>query len=188
MMYYQNILEVFTNEKLVVHDGNKYAYDFLFNEILPKKVVVYGEDVNSILIELFKLKKFYNYWENKKQVYVILKESNLEELFNFLNLVRDDQSIFLIIHVDKYPCKTGIRDLDSRLNAFLNIEITVPDDVVKLIDEYFLSKYIKVPEKILKYIAIRVNRDNIKEKVDIIATESLRQKKKISINFIKKFF
>lgn len=191
----QNIINIFNNEEFVVHKGNKLAYEYLFNNSSrDKRIVLYGNtaEITSHLFATYTFCKFTSLAgykkTNPKYVFIDLEQTqDLVDLFNFLNYIKHKE-IFLVIETDKYPVNTEIPDLNSRLNAILNIYIDNSQDLIQfknLIALYFQAKYIEVSSKTIDFLALRLPNTNIKSTIDFIAEESLKQNKKITTSFIK---
>lgn len=195
-MILQNILSI-SNDEFVVHKGNHFAYQYLVNNTdLSKKVILYGNS-NDILEFLFKKYSFYSFrtleeYKNQQNTNVYINinsdENDNIEIFHFLNFIYNAQNIFLVVKSDNYPIDTSIKDLNSRLNSFLNIYVNNSEDIdefQKIIISYFKNQHILVNDKVIRFLSFRLNSHDLKKKIDFISEKSLILNRKITIDFIK---
>lgn len=133
-------------------------------------------------------------YQGKKSNYII---ENLElnpeievALFHFINYLVESKDFLLITsRVPQSNLGCSLKDLDSRLKAFSAIKIHDPDDdlVEKIIVKYFSDFQVVIGQEVVKFLQMRIER-SYQRLFSILAQlneESLSQKKKISVNFIK---
>ena len=86
--------------------------------------------------------------------------------------------------------KFKLRDLESRINSFINIGIELPtDDLLQvIISKFFSDKQISINPKISEYIIKNVERsyDKMFKFIKDLDELSLSSGKSININLIKK--
>ena len=86
--------------------------------------------------------------------------------------------------------KFKLRDLESRINSFINIGIELPtDDLLQvIISKFFSDKQISINPKISEYIIKNVDRsyDKMFKFIKDLDELSLSSGKSININLIKK--
>ena len=114
-----------------------------------------------------------------------------EFLYTFLNQSKQLEK-YIVINT-KLPLrkmKFKLRDLESRINSFINIGIELPtDDLLQvIISKFFSDKQISINPKISEYIIKNVDRsyDKMFKFIKDIDELSLSSGKSININLIKK--
>ena len=120
-------------------------------------------------------------------------DNNIEEnlLYSILNQSKQLENYILITsNLSIKDTKFGLKDLQSRMNSFLQFGIELPtDDLLKVIISKTLSeKQIKINPKILDYILNNVERsyDKMFKFLKDLDELSLSTGKSININLIKK--
>ena len=112
-------------------------------------------------------------------------------LYSLINIVEQENKYLLITSlkpINKFDFK--LKDLNSRINNCLFVEIGAPDDelIYALIVKNFSDRQINIDKKIIEYIIKRINR-SYKDiflfiyKVDQL---SLQKSKPINLSIIKK--
>ena len=114
-----------------------------------------------------------------------------EFLYTFLNQSKQLEK-YIVINT-KLPLrkmKFKLRDLESRINSFINIGIELPtDDLLQvIISKFFSDKQISINPKISEYIIKNVDRsyDKMFKFIKDLDELSLSSGKSININLIKK--
>ncbi|PIR37131.1 MAG: DNA replication protein [Alphaproteobacteria bacterium CG11_big_fil_rev_8_21_14_0_20_39_49] len=112
-------------------------------------------------------------------------------LLHFYNMVKEADSGYLLMTAGNSPSNMKIRlaDLRSRLGAVASIGINDPDDEIlrQILVKRFASRQLKVDMDVIKYIVSRMERSFLaaEKLVDILDKEALKQKKNITIPFVK---
>ncbi len=111
-------------------------------------------------------------------------------LFHFINYLVESQDYLLITScVSQSSLGCNLKDLDSRLKAFSTLKIHEPDDnlVEKIIVKYFSDFQVVINNEAVKFLQMRVERSYQKLFAILVQLneESLSQKKKLSVSFIK---
>lgn len=123
--------------------------------------------------------------------FLICKKSNLDEkILNLINLLSEKKSFLLITSKTPPPNFSFIlKDLLSRLNAFLVIEIKEPDQdlLKKIIVKRLKIRQINLTNRQILFLINRIERTylNIKKVTDLIDKLSLQKKSNININLFK---
>ena len=156
-------------------------------KILQKKINSIILDANEISNNSLKIINNYNC--------VILDNfsNNINEnlLYSFINqIIQKDQ--YLVLN-SMSPIKTsnvGLKDLESRLQSFVDLGIDLPtDDLLRVIlTKSFSDIQIKVDIKLLEYILKNIERtyETVFQFIKDIDKESLSSGKSISLKLIKK--
>lgn len=111
-------------------------------------------------------------------------------LFHFINSLVESQG-YLLVTSCVSPSRLGcsLKDLDSRLKAFSALRIREPDDdlVEKIIVKYFSDFQVVISSDVVRFLQMRVERSyqRLFSILMRLNEESLSQKKKISVSFIK---
>ena len=157
---------------------NKYFKQKL--NLISVDAVKFDEKINDI-IQNFDCIVIDNYDGNIKE----------DSFYSFLNQVRQLNKIIVINSLQNVKSfQIKLKDLKSRLNSFLEIEIGLPtDDLIRvIISKTFSDKQIKLSNKNLEYIIKNIERsyDKIFKFTKDIDNISLSTGKSININLIKK--
>ena len=119
--------------------------------------------------------------------------NNIEEkiLYSILNLsIQLNKFVLINSVIPIKKMKISLKDLKSRLEAFVDISIDLPtDDLLRvIIVKSFSDKQIKINTRLLEYIIKNIGRsyENIFKFIQDIDNESLSSGKSININLIKK--
>ncbi len=147
-------------------------------------------------------------WQQFSSAYILTPEDNLElallelnsafiiedigtwqeeKLLHCFNLLNENKKYLLMTAESRQ--NFALKDLFSRINSIYSIQIEQPDDeLVKiLLFKFFSSKDIKIPSKVVEFLALRIPRqiDLILESVDTINQFALVHKRSITIPLIK---
>ena len=149
-------------------------------------------------------------WQNLSNAFVIKKGANIlsgtiikeynafiledielwdeVEAFHYFNLINEYHK-YLLITTGQVLKNFVLRDLSSRLNTVMHVEIKQPDDVLmkKLIFKHFSDNAIRVPEHILNYLLINLPRqfDQIITLLKEITNTAIVYKRAVTISLIK---
>ena len=121
----------------------------------------------------------------------IIKEGFEEKILNFINIISQKKG-FLLITSRKIPKELlcSLKDLLSRLNASLVIEVKEPNEdlIQKIILKHLELRQIQISKKNLSYLLARMERtySSAINLTKIIDEESLESHSNISIEFLKK--
>ena len=205
-----NLKKDYDEQDFYVSSSNKYAFNIIngWPKWLKRTVNLYGEQYSgkSHLSKIFETKttclniesiNFTNEILLKfktKQVLIVENFNfNIPEklLYSLINIVEQENKYLLITSlkpINKFDFK--LKDLNSRINNCLFVEIGAPDDelIYALIVKNFSDRQINIDKKIIEYIIKRINR-SYKDiflfiyKVDQL---SLQKGKPINLSIIKK--
>lgn len=111
-------------------------------------------------------------------------------LFHFINYIVESRRYLLITsRTPLYKVVCHLKDLESRLKALSSISIKELDEdlIEKVIIKYFSDLQVSINYDAVKFLKVRINRSykELFSTLERINKDSLSQKKKISINFIK---
>ena len=205
-----NLKKDYHEQDFYVSSSNKHAFNIInsWPKWLKRTVNLYGEKYSgkSHLSKIFEAKttclniESINF-TNEILVKFKTKQALIIENFNFnipekllyslINTVEQENKYLLITSLkplNKFDFK--LKDLNSRINNCLFIELSAPDDelIYALIIKNFSDKQINIDKKIIEYIIKRINR-SYKDiflfiyKVDQL---SLQKGKPINLSIIKK--
>ena len=205
-----NLKKDYDEQDFYVSSSNKYAFNIIngWPKWLKRTVNLYGEQYSgkSHLSKIFETKTTCLNIESINFTSEILlkfktKQALIIENFNFnipekllyslINIVEQENKYLLITSlkpINKFDFK--LKDLNSRINNCLFVEIGAPDDelIYALIVKNFSDRQINIDKKIIEYIIKRINR-SYKDiflfiyKVDKL---SLQKGKPINLSIIKK--
>ena len=205
-----NLKKDYDEQDFYVSSSNKYAFNIIngWPKWLKRTVNLYGEQYSgkSHLSKIFETKTTCLNIESINFTSEILlkfktKQALIIENFNFnipekllyslINIVEQENKYLLITSlkpINKFDFK--LKDLNSRINNCLFVEIGAPDDelIYALIVKNFSDRQINIDKKIIEYIIKRINR-SYKDiflfiyKVDQL---SLQKGKPINLSIIKK--
>ena len=205
-----NLKKDYDEQDFYVSSSNKYAFNIIngWPKWLKRIVNLYGEQYSgkSHLSKIFETKTTCLNIESINFTSEILlkfktKQALIIENFNFnipekllyslINIVEQENKYLLITSLkplNKFDFK--LKDLNSRINNCLFVEIGAPDDelIYALIVKNFSDRQINIDKKIIEYIIKRINR-SYKDiflfiyKVDQL---SLQKGKPINLSIIKK--
>jgi len=205
-----NLKKDYDEQDFYVSSSNKYAFNIIngWPKWLKRTVNLYGEQYSgkSHLSKIFETKttclniesiNFTNEillkFKTKQALIVENFNFNIPEklLYSLINIVEQENKYLLITSlkpINKFDFK--LKDLNSRINNCLFVEIGVPDDelIYALIVKNFSDRQINIDKKIIEYIIKRINR-SYKDiflfiyKVDQL---SLQKGKPINLSIIKK--
>ena len=205
-----NLKKDYDEQDFYVSSSNKYAFNIIngWPKWLKRTVNLYGEQYSgkSHLSKIFETKttclniesiNFTNEillkFKTKQALIVENFNFNIPEklLYSLINIVEQENKYLLITSlkpINKLDFK--LKDLNSRINNCLFVEIGAPDDelIYALIVKNFSDRQINIDKKIIEYIIKRINR-SYKDiflfiyKVDQL---SLQKGKPINLSIIKK--
>ena len=205
-----NLKKDYDEQDFYVSSSNKYAFNIIngWPKWLKRTVNLYGEQYSgkSHLSKIFETKttclniesiNFTNEillkFKTKQALIIENFNFNIPEklLYSLINIVEQENKYLLITSlkpINKFDFK--LKDLNSRINNCLFVEIGVPDDglIYALIVKNFSDRQINIDKKIIEYIIKRINR-SYKDiflfiyKVDQL---SLQKGKPINLSLIKK--
>ena len=205
-----NLKKDYDEQDFYVSSSNKYAFNIIngWPKWLKRTVNLYGEQYSgkSHLSKIFETKttcfniesiNFTNEillkFKTKQALIIENFNFNISEklLYSLINIVEQENKYLLITSLkplNKFDFK--LKDLNSRINNCLFVEIGVPDDelIYALIVKNFSNRQINIDKKIIEYIIKRINR-SYKDiflfiyKVDQL---SLQKGKPINLSIIKK--
>ena len=205
-----NLKKDYDEQDFYVSSSNKYAFNIIngWPKWLKRTVNLCGEQYSgkSHLSKIFETKTTCLNIESINFTSEILlkfktKQALIIENFNFnipekllyslINIVEQENKYLLITSlkpINKFDFK--LKDLNSRINNCLFVEIGAPDDelIYALIVKNFSDRQINIDKKIIEYIIKRINR-SYKDiflfiyKVDQL---SLQKGKPINLSIIKK--
>lgn len=119
------------------------------------------------------------------------KVSDEPALLHFFNAVKETTTGYLVMTARDNPANIGIRlaDLRSRLAAVSSIRINDTDDEMmrQMLVKKFAERQLKVEMDVIKYIVHKAERSfsALDKIVDTLDTEALKNKKNITIPFVK---
>ena len=205
-----NLKKDYDEQDFYVSSSNKYAFNIIngWPKWLKRAVNLYGEQYSgkSHLSKIFETKttclniesiNFTNEillkFKTKQALIIENFNFNIPEklLYSLINIVEQENKYLLITSlkpINKFDFK--LKDLNSRINNCLFVEIGAPDDelIYALIVKNFSDRQINIDKKIIEYIIKRINR-SYKDiflfiyKVDQL---SLQKGKPINLSIIKK--
>ena len=205
-----NLKKDYDEQDFYVSSSNKYAFNIIngWPKWLKRTVNLYGEQYSgkSHLSKIFETKttclniesiNFTNEillkFKTKQALIIENFNFNIPEklLYSLINIVEQENKYLLITSLkplNKFDFK--LKDLNSRINNCLFVEIGAPDDelIYALIVKNFSDRQINIDKKIIEYIIKRINR-SYKDiflfiyKVDQL---SLQKGKPINLSIIKK--
>ena len=205
-----NLKKDYDEQDFYVSSSNKYAFNIIngWPKWLKRTVNLYGEQYSgkSHLSKIFETKttclniesiNFTNEillkFKTKQALIIENFNFNIPEklLYSLINTVEQENKYLLITSlkpINKFDFK--LKDLNSRINNCLFVEIGAPDDelIYALIVKNFSDRQINIDKKIIEYIIKRINR-SYKDiflfiyKVDQL---SLQKGKPINLSIIKK--
>lgn len=194
-------------EDFVVSPANRYAYSLITNwpeNWNSNAVLIYGPSGSgkTTLAEIWKKKTaatfikpddIYSGKLSGKKNYIIDDIEKVHDevaLFHFFNLVKERKGYILFTSC-KHPQNLNIRlpDLKSRINAIPSAGLDNPDDelIRTLLLKNFVEHQLKVGMDVIDYMVMRIDRSFsvINNIVDILDRESLKEKKNITVPFVK---
>ena len=205
-----NFKKDYDEQDFYVSSSNKYAFNIIngWPKWIKRTVNLYGEQYSgkSHLSKIFETKttclniesiSFTNEillkFKTKQALIIENFNFNIPEklLYSLINIVEQENKYLLITSlkpINKFDFK--LKDLNSRINNCLFVEIGAPDDelIYALIVKNFSDRQINIDKKIIEYIIKRINR-SYKDiflfiyKVDQL---SLQKGKPINLSIIKK--
>ena len=205
-----NLKKDYDEQNFYVSSSNKYAFNIIngWPKWIKRTVNLYGEQYSgkSHLSKIFATKttclkiesiNFTNEillkFKTKQALIIENFNFNIPEklLYSLINIVEQENKYLLITSlkpINKFDFK--LKDLNSRINNCLFVEIGAPDDelIYALIVKNFSDRQINIDKKIIEYIIKRINR-SYKDiflfiyKVDQL---SLQKGKPINLSIIKK--
>ena len=205
-----NLKKDYDGQDFYVSSSNKYAFNIIngWPKWVKRTVNLYGEQYSgkSHLSKIFETKttclniesiNFTNEillkFKTKQALIIENFNFNIAEklLYSLINIVEQENKYLLITSLkplNKFDFK--LKDLNSRINNCLFVEIGAPDDelIYALIVKNFSDRQINIDKKIIEYIIKRINR-SYKDiflfiyKVDQL---SLQKGKPINLSIIKK--
>ena len=205
-----NLKKDYDEQDFYVSSSNKYAFNIIngWPKWLKRIVNLYGEQYSgkSYLSKIFETKttclniesiNFTNEillkFKTKQALIIENFNFNIPEklLYSLFNIVEQENKYLLITSLkplNKFDFK--LKDLNSRINNCLFVEIGAPDDelIYALIVKNFSDRQINIDKKIIEYIIKRINR-SYKDiflfiyKIDHL---SLQKGKPINLSIIKK--
>ena len=205
-----NLKKDYDEQDFYVSSSNKYAFNIIngWPKWIKRTVNLYGEQYSgkSYLSKIFETKttclkiesiNFTNEillkFKTKQALIIENFNFNIPEklLYSLINIVEQENKYLLITSlkpINKFDFK--LKDLNSRINNCLFVEIGAPDDelIYALIVKNFSDRQINIDKKIIEYIIKRINR-SYKDiflfiyKVDQL---SLQKGKPINLSIIKK--
>jgi len=205
-----NLKKDYDEQDFYVSSSNKYAFNIIngWPKWLKSTVNLHGEQYSgkSHLSKIFETKttclniesiNFTNEillkFKTKQALIIENFNFNIPEklLYSLINIVEQENKYLLITSLkplNKFDFK--LKDLNSRINNCLFVEIGAPDDelIYALIVKNFSDRQINIDKKIIEYIIKRINR-SYKDiflfiyKVDQL---SLQKGKPINLSIIKK--
>ena len=205
-----NLKKDYDEQDFYVSSSNKYAFNIInrWPKWLKRTVNLYGEQYSgkSHLSKIFETKttclniesinlsdEILLKFKTKQALIIENVNSNIPEklLYSLINIVEQENKYLLITSLkplNKFDFK--LKDLNSRINNCLFVEIGAPDDelIYALIVKNFSDRQINIDKKIIEYIIKRINR-SYKDiflfiyKVDQL---SLQKGKPINLSIIKK--
>ena len=205
-----NLKKDYGEQDFYVSSSNKYAFNIIngWPKWVKRTVNLYGEQYSgkSHLSKIFETKttclniesiNFTNEillkFKTKQALIIENFNFNIPEklLYSLINIVEQENKYLLITSlkpINKFDFK--LKDLNSRINNCLFVEIGAPDDelIYALIVKNFSDRQINIDKKIIEYIIKRINR-SYKDiflfiyKVDQL---SLQKGKPINLSIIKK--
>ena len=205
-----NLKKDYDEQDFYVSSSNKYAFNIInrWPKWLKRTVNLYGEQYSgkSHLSKIFETKTTSLKIESINFTSEILlkfktKQALIIENFNFnipekllyslFNIVEQENKYLLITSlkpINKFDFK--LKDLNSRINNCLFVEIGAPDDelIYALIVKNFSDRQINIDKKIIEYIIKRINRSykDIFLFIYKIDQLSLQKGKPINLSIIKK--
>lgn len=206
LQYNLNFCEVedFLEENYIVSSSNIDAYNLIIKNFpslwsvmpYPKALLLLGDKssgkshLSSIWAQKFKAET--NITIDTKPSNILLDnienydQTLLLHLFNHCH----EEGKFLLMTSSSIP-NFSLNDLKSRINSVNIVRIYRPDqDMIRiLLIRAFSKRSMKVPAKVIDYLASRITRDckNIKDTVSLLDSISSSYKKKITIPFIKEY-
>ena len=205
-----NLKKDYDEQDFYVSSSNKYAFNIIngWPKWLKRTVNLYGEQYSgkSHLSKIFETKttclniESINFtseillkFKTKQALIIENFNYNIPEklLYSLINIVEQENKYLLITSlkpINKFDFK--LKDLNSRINNCLFVEIGAPDDelIYALIVKNFSDRQINIDKKIIEYIIKRINR-SYKDiflfiyKVDQL---SLQKGKPINLSIVKK--
>ena len=205
-----NLKKDYDEQDFYVSSSNKYAFNIIngWPKWLKRTVNLYGEQYSgkSHLSKIFESKttclniESINFtsevllkFKTKQALIIENFNFNIPEtlLYSLINIVEQENKYLLITSLkslNKFDFK--LKDLNSRINNCLFVEIGAPDDelIYALIVKNFSDRQINIDKKIIEYIIKRINR-SYKDiflfiyKVDQL---SLQKGEPINLSIIKK--
>ena len=205
-----NLKKDYDEQDFYVSSSNKYAFNIIngWPKWLKRIVNLYGEQYSgkSHLSKIFETKttclniesiNFTNEilikFKTKQALIIENFNFNIPEklLYSLFNIVEQENKYLLITSLkplNKFDFK--LKDLNSRINNCLFVEIGVPDDelIYALIVKNFSDRQINIDKKIIEYIIKRINRSykDIFLFIYKIDQLSLQKGKPINLSIIKK--
>jgi chromosomal replication initiation ATPase DnaA len=113
-------------------------------------------------------------------------------LLHFFNSMKEDNLGYLLMSAKEHPLNVGIRlaDLRSRLGAIASIGMADPDDEMlrTMFVKQFTDRQLKVDMDVINYLITHIERSFIAvcETVTTLDKEALKEKKNITVPFVKK--
>lgn len=213
MKYYNQIplhislVEQYLTEDFIVSSYNQDVYKLLDPTSwglmpYPSFVLIYGRHSSGkthfchIWQRVFNAKFIKGYEDiiHNIDLYHIVDDMQLmepEEMFHIFNSIQEKQQICLLT-TDVYPFKSGLRDLDSRINSVRVVQLNMPDDemVRVFLMRQFKIRSMQVSSEVIDYISARVPYDleQILKIMQHIDNEALINKSKITTAFMRKLF
>ena len=205
-----NLKKDYDEQDFYVSSSNKYAFNIIngWPKWVKRTVNLYGEQYSgkSHLSKIFETKttclniesiNFTNEillkFKTKQALIIENFNFNIPEklLYSLINIVEQENKYLLITSlkpINKFDFK--LKDLNSRINNCLFVEIGAPDDelIYALIVKNFSDRQINIDKKIIEYIIKRINRSykDIFLFIYKIDQLSLQKGKPINLSIIKK--
>jgi len=175
-----------TDKKINIFGPSGCGKTHLIN-ILGKKLKLLSINSNNFD------EKINNLIENYDCIVIENYNSNIDEnlLYSFINQVSQLNKILIINSIKSVKnLSTNLIDLKSRLNSFMEIQISLPtDDLIRvIISKTFSDKQIELNKKNLEFIIKNIERsyEKILKFTKDIDSLSLSTGKSVNINLIKK--
>ena len=199
-----NLKKDYDEQDFYVSSSNKYAFNIIngWPKWLKRTVNLYGEQYSgkSHLSKIFETKttclniesiNFTNEillkFKTKQALIIENFNFNIPEklLYSLINIVEQENKYLLITSlkpINKFDFK--LKDLNSRINNCLFVEIGAPDDelIYALIVKNFSDRQINIDKKIIEYIIKRINRSYKDIFLFIYKVDQLSLQKGIPIN------
>lgn len=119
-----------------------------------------------------------------------IEKCNSQELLHMLNIMIAKQSRCLLTS-NVYPMRTNLQDLNSRINSMRIIQTDIPNhEMVRIfLIRQFQARSIHVTDSAVNFLSTKMEHDlkYIIDIVDILDKISLRDKRKITVQLVKKY-
>jgi chromosomal replication initiation ATPase DnaA len=121
----------------------------------------------------------------------LLDTKQQELLFHWYNHLKDTNGKMFLVIANNLDELVTLKDLKSRLLTLQQaiLETTTDKDIEIFILKLAFDKQVEISQDVLNYIILRTERNfkKIESLMDKIDDESLREKRKITIPFVKEF-